>query len=63
MMRLAGLVLAGGRGSRMGGAREKPLLRLDLRPMIAHVLDRFPPATHPVLIRSEERRVGKECLL
>ena len=60
MMRLAGLVLAGGRGSRMGGTREKPLLRLDLRPMIAHVLDRFPPATHPVLISANRTEAYQE---
>jgi molybdopterin-guanine dinucleotide biosynthesis protein A len=49
-MRIAALVLAGGRGSRMGAATEKPLLRLGDRPLIAHVLDRVPSGAHPVLI-------------
>lgn len=40
--RIAGLVLAGGQGRRMGGA-DKALLPLDGRPLIDHVLARFAP--------------------
>jgi molybdopterin-guanine dinucleotide biosynthesis protein A len=39
---IAGVVLAGGRSERMGG-REKALVALDGRPMLAHVLERFLP--------------------
>ena len=37
---MAGIVLAGGRGSRMGGV-DKALLMLDGRPLIAQVIDRM----------------------
>ncbi len=37
-----GLILAGGRATRMGG-RDKPLLALGGRPMLAHVIDRLAP--------------------
>lgn len=39
---IAGVILAGGRASRMGGA-DKPLLPLDARPILAHVIDRLAP--------------------
>jgi len=39
---IAGVVLAGGRSARMGG-REKALLALAGRPMLAHVLKQFAP--------------------
>lgn len=39
---VAGLVLAGGQGRRMGGA-DKALLSLGGRPLLGHVLDRFAP--------------------
>ncbi len=38
----AGVILAGGRGLRMGGA-DKALLTLAGRPLLAHVLDRLAP--------------------
>lgn len=38
--RIAGVVLAGGRGSRMGGA-DKALLMLRGRPLVAHVIGRL----------------------
>lgn len=37
-----GLILAGGRATRMGGG-DKPLLALGGRPMLAHVIDRLAP--------------------
>lgn len=48
--KLAGLVLAGGRGLRMQAAVPKPLLRLGARTLLDHVLDRLPPPIFPVLI-------------
>ena len=39
---IAGVILAGGRASRMGGS-DKPLLRLDGRPILEHVIDRLAP--------------------
>jgi molybdopterin-guanine dinucleotide biosynthesis protein A len=39
---IAGLVLAGGRATRMGG-RDKPLLLLGGRPLVAHVAARLAP--------------------
>lgn len=41
-MPIAGLILAGGRSSRMGGG-DKTLLDLAGRPMLAHIVDRFGP--------------------
>ncbi|MFN0113959.1 MAG: molybdenum cofactor guanylyltransferase MobA [Paracoccaceae bacterium] len=47
--RLAGLVLAGGRGRRMGGA-DKAFLLLHGRPLIAHALARLGPQVSAVAI-------------
>jgi molybdenum cofactor guanylyltransferase len=44
-----GLVLAGGRGSRMGGV-DKGLQLLDGRPLAAHVIERLAPQAGRVLI-------------
>ena len=41
-MKIAGLVLAGGQGRRMGGA-DKALMQLCGRPLLAHVLARLAP--------------------
>lgn len=49
MMNIAGLVLAGGQGLRMGGA-DKALLPLAGQPLIAHVLARFAPQVATVAI-------------
>ncbi|GLT22582.1 MULTISPECIES: molybdenum cofactor guanylyltransferase MobA [Zoogloea] len=46
---ITGLILAGGRGSRMGGV-DKGLALLDGRPMVSHVLDRLAPQVGPILI-------------
>jgi len=42
MMRVAGLVLAGGRGSRLGGV-DKPLLQVGGAPILARVIDALRP--------------------
>ncbi|AWC23772.1 Molybdenum cofactor guanylyltransferase [Aminobacter sp. MSH1] len=48
---IAGLILAGGRSSRMGGT-DKTLLPLGGRPMIRHVLDRLRPQAAPIAINT-----------
>ncbi|MCB8839223.1 molybdenum cofactor guanylyltransferase MobA [Aurantimonas sp. VKM B-3413] len=49
----AGLILAGGRGSRMGGGVPKPLLRLCGRAMLAHVVDRLSGSCAPLWINAQ----------
>ena len=51
-MRPAGLILAGGRGSRMGGAVPKPLRLLCGRAMLAHVVDRLAGSCAPLWINA-----------
>jgi molybdopterin-guanine dinucleotide biosynthesis protein A len=51
MRDIPGLVLAGGRSSRMGGG-DKSLRPLNGRPLLAHVLDRIRPQVSSVLINS-----------
>lgn len=46
---ITGLVLAGGRGSRMGGV-DKGLLSLDQRPLVDHVLQRLAPQVNGLMI-------------
>lgn len=50
-MHVAGLILAGGRSSRMGGT-DKTLLPLHERPLIRHVLDRLHQQASPVVINT-----------
>lgn len=47
---IAGLILAGGRSSRMG--REKTVMPLAGRPMIAHVAERFSPQVATLAINA-----------
>jgi molybdopterin-guanine dinucleotide biosynthesis protein A len=49
IVRIFGVILAGGEGRRMGG-RDKALLLLAGRPLIAHVLERLGPQVEGVLI-------------
>jgi molybdopterin-guanine dinucleotide biosynthesis protein A len=51
MMDIPGLILAGGRSSRMGGG-DKSLLPLHGRPLLSHVLDRIRPQASRLLINS-----------
>lgn len=46
---IAGLILAGGKGLRMGGA-DKALLHLAGRPLVAHVVDRMLPQVQAMAI-------------
>lgn len=48
---ITGLILAGGRGSRMGGV-DKGLQPLHGRPLVAHVLERLRPQVGPLLINA-----------
>jgi molybdenum cofactor guanylyltransferase len=54
--RVAGLVLAGGRGARLGAGVPKPLVELGGRPMIAHVLDRIPSTVSPVVLGANDSK-------
>jgi molybdopterin-guanine dinucleotide biosynthesis protein A len=48
---ITGIVLAGGRGQRMGGI-DKGLVPLNGRPMVAHVLDALRPQVGAILINA-----------
>ena len=48
---ITGLVLAGGRGSRMGGV-DKGLQHLDGRPLVAHALERLAPQVGDLMINA-----------
>jgi molybdopterin-guanine dinucleotide biosynthesis protein A len=48
-MELSGLILAGGRASRMGG-NDKGLLTLDKRPLIARVIRRLSPQVNHLVV-------------
>lgn len=61
--RITAIVLAGGRGSRMGGV-DKGLVLLKGRPMVEHVLERLRPQVGAVLInanRNLERYAAFGC--
>lgn len=45
------VILAGGRGRRMGGA-DKALVHLDGRPLLDHVLDRLTPQAGPIAVNA-----------
>ena len=51
MTKITGLILAGGRGSRMGSV-DKGLQLFKSRPMVAHVLTRFQPQVDEILINA-----------
>lgn len=51
MEKITGLILAGGRGSRMGSV-DKGLQFFKAKPMVAHVLDRFAPQVDEILINA-----------
>jgi molybdopterin-guanine dinucleotide biosynthesis protein A len=59
--RVVGLILAGGRASRMGG--EKPLTEFRGKPLIAHAIERARPQVDELLINAAEpeRFAGFGC--
>jgi molybdopterin-guanine dinucleotide biosynthesis protein A len=52
---ITGVVLAGGRGRRMGGV-DKGLVELDGRALVAHVLERLAPQVGAVIINANQNR-------
>ncbi|MDZ7753707.1 MAG: molybdenum cofactor guanylyltransferase MobA [Gammaproteobacteria bacterium] len=52
---ITALVLAGGRGRRMGG-RDKGLVELRGRPLVAHVVEAIAPQVEKVLINANRNR-------
>lgn len=58
---ITGLVLAGGRGTRMGGL-DKGLVELDGKPLVAHVLARLAPQVGALLI-SANRNLDRYAAL
>jgi molybdopterin-guanine dinucleotide biosynthesis protein A len=50
-MKITGVVLAGGQGSRMGGV-DKGLQEFRGRPMVAHALERLAPQVDEILINA-----------
>ncbi len=48
---LTAVILAGGRGSRLGG-RDKPLVELAGRPLVEHILDRLRPQVDRIMINA-----------
>ena len=58
---ITGLVLAGGRGQRMGGV-DKGLQLFRGRPLAAHAIDRLAPQVHEILV-SANRHVDRYAAL
>ncbi len=52
---ITGLILAGGRGTRMGGV-DKGLALLDDRPMVAHVITRLAPQVNSLIINANRNQ-------
>jgi molybdopterin-guanine dinucleotide biosynthesis protein A len=57
-MRTAGVILAGGRSTRMGG-RNKALVEIDGTTLLQYVLDRFSPQVDTVAINSNVPMPGQ----
>jgi molybdopterin-guanine dinucleotide biosynthesis protein A len=58
---ITGLVLAGGRGSRMGGV-DKGLQLLRGRPMVQHALERLRPQVGPLIVNANRNLPAYEAL-
>jgi molybdenum cofactor guanylyltransferase len=52
---ITGLILAGGRGTRMGGV-DKGLALLDDKPMVAHVIARLAPQVNSLIINANRNQ-------
>jgi molybdenum cofactor guanylyltransferase len=59
-VRIGGLILAGGQGSRMGGL-DKGLVTFRGHPMIASVIDRFAPQVHALAINANRSAAQYEA--
>ena len=60
-MNVAGLILAGGQGRRLGG-QDKALIQLAGRPLLRHVIDRFGPQVSALAIAAGADRPGLSAL-
>jgi len=60
MAKPAGVILAGGRSSRMGVSR-KALLELHGQPLLKHVVDRIQPQVEPLLLSCESETADFEA--
>ena len=58
---IAGLVLAGGRGTRLGG-EDKGLVCLGRRPLVSHVLERLTPQVSEMMVSANRNRERYELL-
>ena len=58
---IAGLVLAGGRGARLGG-EDKGLICLGRRPLASHVLERLTPQVSQMMVSANRNRERYELL-
>lgn len=56
-MKITGIILAGGKSSRMG--KDKGLLTLNGKPMVQHVIDALKPITSEIIIISNNRTYKK----
>ncbi len=56
---ISGLIVAGGRSTRMGG-RDKGLQILGGRPMIAHIIERLQPQVGSILINANQNHDAYE---
>ena len=52
-MKVTGIVLAGGKGSRMGGV-DKGLQPLRGKPMVQHVIERLAPQVAEIVINANQ---------
>jgi molybdenum cofactor guanylyltransferase len=60
-MNITGLILAGGRGSRMGNV-DKGLQLFQAKPMVAHVLARLQPQVNNIVINANRNVLEYEAL-
>lgn len=57
------VILAGGRGSRMGGPVPKMLLDLGGRPLLAHAIERLRPQVQAIAISTNEPKLYRDFRL
>ncbi|MFA6536322.1 MAG: NTP transferase domain-containing protein [Candidatus Paceibacterota bacterium] len=64
MKRTVALILAAGKGTRMGGELPKPLIKLNQKPLLHHVLDTVKkiPNLHPAVVIGHQGEMIKESL-
>lgn len=60
-MRITGVILAGGRGRRMGGV-DKGLVELHGKPMVSHVIGRLEPQVAELFINANRETARYEAL-